>query len=1451
MTRNSLWTRAVLILLLTGAMVAVYGGHDVRLSAQSGVSVTVNGAQQFQTIDGFGVNVNVASWNGGELRPALDLLIDQLGANIFRVVIDNADWEDVNDDASAQVFNWDYYRPVYTSPKFEELWATLAYLNQRGAAGGVILNVMGPVPSWMGGSQIWASAEDEWVEMIASLVYYGRVTRGLQFSMLSPMNEPDWDGIEGPQVDQWQYARLMRKLSQRLDSIGLSDVRFVGPDTASVSAGVNAYLPEMMGDAVVMAKVDHFGLHNYAGDSGGAEAAIRSSAYPTRNFWITEVTNIWDILAHLSQGPSAALVWDAYDSVYNHAILAGRGTTPPNDVGNGPPLLAYSSSSGTYTPRKGFYEVAQLFRFVGAGSRRIGASDSSSNLTLLAFQGSGRITLVGRNASSGSMTLTGTLSGLPSVARFELYQTTSSLNMQRGTDVSVSNGAFTVQVAGGSVFTLTALTGSDQAPPTVVLTAPTPGATVSGLVSVSAAASDDTGVAGVQFLVDGGPLGAEDLTAPFTAQWSSNQLSDGSHVLSARARDAAGNTTTSAGVTVNVRNVDAVPPAVALTGPLAGATVAGLVTLTAEASDDVAVGGVQFLLDGAPIGGEDTTAPFLFVWDSTQTTNGPHSLGARARDLAGNVSTSAGRGVTVSNGPPQPPPSGLVAAYGFEEGNGAVTADSSLRGHTGTITGAAWSSTGRFGRALLFDGENDLVTVADAAALDLTDRMTLEAWVRPSTTGAWHTVLLKEGPSGLSYGLYSSDESGRPSAYLRIGGDVGATGPTTVPVNTWSHLALTYDGTALRLYVNGVLAATRSVTGSASTSSNPLRVGGNVVWGEYFAGLIDEVRVYDRALTPAEIQADMETPVVSTSDTPPQVSLNLPVDGAVVSGVVVLSATATDNVGVAGVQFLVNGVPLGAEVTAAPYTSSWDVTGLAAGTYRISATARDTSGQLTTSTASTVVVGAADTAPPSVTVTSPTSGATVSGAINVTAAASDAVGVVGVQFFLDGQLLGQEDAGAPYSTSLATTTIPNGPHVLIARARDAAGNVASSASVPFIVANSDITTPVVTITGIPQGASLTGTVVVAAAASDNVGVVGVQFLVDGSALGSEDTTAPYSVAWNTLTGPNGAHVLSARARDAAGNVATATVGVTVANDVTPPVVSMTAPGAGATVAAIVTVSATATDAGGVAGVQFLLNGVALGTEDTAAPYSILWNTAGASNGVHTLAARARDASGNTATATRTVTVSNAPPVSLGLVAAYAFEEGAGTAAADGSGRGHTGTVTGATWVQNGRFGRALSFDGVNDLVSVADTTALDLTNGMTLEAWVRPSSTAAWRTVLLKERSGGLSYGLYASNGASRPSGYIRIGGDIDTQSTSSLPVNAWSHVAVTYNGSVLRLYVNGTQVASRNQTGSISTSSNPLRIGGNLSWGEYFAGLIDEVRVYNRALSQSEIQSDMVLPVR
>jgi hypothetical protein len=205
-----------------------------------------------------------------------------------------------------------------------------------------------------------------------------------------------------------------------------------------------------------------------------------------------------------------------------------------------------------------------------------------------------------------------------------------------------------------------------------------------------------------------------------------------------------------------------------------------------------------------------------------------------------------------------------------------------------------------------------------------------------------------------------------------------------------------------------------------------------------------------------------------------------------------------------------------------------------------------------------------------------------------------------------------------------------------------------------------------------------------------------------------------------------------------------------------------------------------------------------------------------------------------------------PPASSSLVAAFNFDEGSGLKVNDVSGNANHGTISGATWTSLGRFGKALVFDGVNDWVTVNDSPSLDLTTGMTLEAWVYPTVTpTGWRTVIQKEQSGGAVYYLHANSDQNRPATGVYIGGEKILYGGTRLATNTWKHLATTYDGSRQRLYVNGVEVSNRAQTGQMLVSSGSVRIGGNSVWGEFFKGRIDEVRIYKRALTASEIQAD------
>ena len=329
-------------------------------------------------------------------------------------------------------------------------------------------------------------------------------------------------------------------------------------------------------------------------------------------------------------------------------------------------------------------------------------------------------------------------------------------------------------------------------------------------------------------------------------------VASGTHFYKVRAVDKAGNLSPVSNQASATVVGDTTSPAVSITAPTGG-NVSGNVTLTATASDNVGVQSVQFRLDGQDLGSPDTAGPYSMTWNTTTASDGTHALTAVARDASGNATTSATRTVGVHN-------TGLVAAYGFEETSGTSATDTS-NGFNGTISGATRVPDGRFGRALSFDGSNDWVTIADRAELDLLNGGTIEAWVRPSALASWRSVVMKEMTGGWPWAMHASSDTGVPAAHLFSGASVDAFGTAPLGLSQWTHLAMTWDGAALRLYVDGAEVATQPSTAALTSTAGSVRIGGNSVSSQFFSGLIDEVRIFSDARTPAEIAADMNAPV--------------------------------------------------------------------------------------------------------------------------------------------------------------------------------------------------------------------------------------------------------------------------------------------------------------------------------------------------------------------------------------------------------------------------------------------------------------------------------------------------------------------------------------------------------------------------------------------------------------
>ena len=244
----------------------------------------------------------------------------------------------------------------------------------------------------------------------------------------------------------------------------------------------------------------------------------------------------------------------------------------------------------------------------------------------------------------------------------------------------------------------------------------------------------------------------------------------------------------------------------------------------------------------------------------TYTNTGTYSVSLTVSGPDGNNTKTSASLITVLS-PFVTDTKGLVAAYNFEELNRSIIADASGLGNHGLLKEGVRVDVGRYGKALEFDGINDWITIPDSPSLDLSDRFTLEAWVKPLSTGP-QSVLFKEQAKGSVYCLYASESGNVPMSALNDGNaDSIVAGTSALPVNEWSYLTSTYDGAVQRLYLNGVKVAEKAQTGLVKDSRSPLRIGGNKIWGDYFHGFIDEVRIYNRALNQAEITSDFNTAV--------------------------------------------------------------------------------------------------------------------------------------------------------------------------------------------------------------------------------------------------------------------------------------------------------------------------------------------------------------------------------------------------------------------------------------------------------------------------------------------------------------------------------------------------------------------------------------------------------------
>lgn len=372
--------------------------------------------------------------------------------------------------------------------------------------------------------------------------------------------------------------------------------------------------------------------------------------------------------------------------------------------------------------------------------------------------------------------------------------------------------------------------------------------------------------------------------------------------------------------------------------------------------------------------------------------------------------------------------------------------------------------------------------------------------------------------------------------------------------------------------------------------------------------------------------------VAPVSNTPPVVTLTAPANNATINqGTVInLTANATDNGSVAKVEFYDGNTKIGEDITS-PYSFAWN--GASAGSHSLTARATDNQNATTTSAVVTITVTGTNT-PPTISITAPANNAqfAAGATVTITATAADANGAISKVEFFDGAAKLGEDTSSPYS--FAWNNVAAGSHALTAKATDNQNAATTSAAVTVTVtAAPSNAAPTVSIASPVNNSQLTtgSNVTITATASDANGTVSkVEFFNGATKLG-EDTSAPYTFAWNNIA--TGTHRLTAKATDNQGSATTSSIITVTASAaiVDPgnvaPTVFMTSPASGTdfSLGTIINIAADASDPDGtVSKVEFYQGAIKLG-EDTSLPYEFAWNDAAA--GTFSLVAIATDNDG--------------------------------------------------------------------------------------------------------------------------------------------------------------------------------------------------------------------------------
>lgn len=366
------------------------------------IGLRVDGNIKHQMIDGFGVNINSKYWDDGNLTPTMDLLIDDLGANLYRVdIYGKSDWVDPQSIKDASVLNEKTYAEVYTSEVFKNGWSMMRYLNEKGIE--PYLTCSGDVPKWMLGTDGKTLAQyEQFCDMLISLIDWAKNKENLKFKYFGPLNETDIGSPEGPTVLPEGYTKTLLILDRKLKEKGFNDIKLVVAEQAMFHAD---YVKEFIKHEELASRIAIFALHTYSDISeqryNEVTEMIRHSPFKEHGMWMSEFGDLdqtgekeWYIawkstsrlLDTLKAGFHGALFWDAFDNYHDHDeawTIYGL----------------FRNARKIFTPKKRYYALKQVYKYVKPGFERVEVISENKDISFLAFANTDRtkFTIVGMN----------------------------------------------------------------------------------------------------------------------------------------------------------------------------------------------------------------------------------------------------------------------------------------------------------------------------------------------------------------------------------------------------------------------------------------------------------------------------------------------------------------------------------------------------------------------------------------------------------------------------------------------------------------------------------------------------------------------------------------------------------------------------------------------------------------------------------------------------------------------------------------------------------------------------------------------------------------------------------------------------------------------------------------------------------------------------------------------